>query len=196
MSPGMMVRPRTSMTSASFGHESAPRAPAAATRSPSRTTAASATGAAPVPSISVAPVNTRIIAQPSWTSRPSSTPPCVRGILLRAPRLLRLRRVWRDCSRSLDLSQEALLLIVGQKAGDEGIARERSHFRFLQPESGGGREIVVDDVSAEVGRIVGVDGGHDSSLQQRAQRMILHRAENPQLHIRQRTNRERNAPGG
>src|SRR5262249_11837179 len=101
-----------------------------------------------------------------------------------------------DCSRSLDLSQEALLLIVGQKAGDEGIARERSHFRFLRPECGGGLEIVVDDVSAEVCRIVGVDGGHDSSLQQRAQRMILHRAENPQLHIRQRTNRERNAPGG
>src|SRR5215813_2361089 len=27
----------------------------------------------------------------------SSTPPCARGILLRAPWLLRLRRVWRDC---------------------------------------------------------------------------------------------------
>src|SRR5437867_1311013 len=65
MSPGMIVRPRTSMTSASCGHDSAPRAPATATRSPSTTTAASGTGAAPVPSVRVAPVNTRIIASPS-----------------------------------------------------------------------------------------------------------------------------------
>src|SRR5216110_2790978 len=49
------------------------------------------------------------------------------------------------------------LLIVGQEAGFEGIAGQRSHFRFLQPEGGGSRQIVVDDdVSAEVGGIVGV----------------------------------------
>src|SRR5262245_11806994 len=74
MSPGMMVRPRTSTTSASPGHESAPRAPAAVTRSPSTMTAASATGAAPVPSMSVAPVNTRIIGPPS-TRAPSRSWP-------------------------------------------------------------------------------------------------------------------------
>src|SRR5689334_2470559 len=49
------------MTAASAGHASAPRGPAAVTRPSSITTAASGTGAAPVPSIRVAPVRTRII---------------------------------------------------------------------------------------------------------------------------------------
>jgi len=65
MSPGMMVLPRTSTTSASPGQDRPWRGPAAAIRSPSMTMTASATGAAPVPSIKVAPVRTRIIAQPS-----------------------------------------------------------------------------------------------------------------------------------
>ena len=59
----MIVRPRTSTTSASAGQVAASRGPAAVMRSPSITTAASTNGAAPVPSIRVAPVNTRIIAQ-------------------------------------------------------------------------------------------------------------------------------------
>jgi hypothetical protein len=68
----MIVRPRTSMTSASFGHEIAPRAPTALMRSPSMTTAASGTGAAPVPSISVAPVKTRIITASSLRASDST----------------------------------------------------------------------------------------------------------------------------
>ena len=57
----MIVRPLTSRISAFAGALTASRGPAAVMRSPSIITAASVTGAAPVPSIRVAPVKTRII---------------------------------------------------------------------------------------------------------------------------------------
>src|SRR6185436_975189 len=62
MRPGSRVRPATSMTCASAGQASPRRGPAAMMRSPSMTTAASGTGAAPVPSMSVAPVRTSVMA--------------------------------------------------------------------------------------------------------------------------------------
>src|SRR6185295_4843743 len=62
MRPGSRVRPATSITCASAGQPSPRRGPAAMMRSPSMTTAASGTGAAPVPSMSVAPVRTSVMA--------------------------------------------------------------------------------------------------------------------------------------
>src|SRR5512132_2179489 len=62
MRPGSRVRPATSITWASAGQASPRRGPAAMMRSPSMTTAASGTGAAPVPSMSVAPVRTSVMA--------------------------------------------------------------------------------------------------------------------------------------
>src|SRR5713226_5869448 len=70
ISPGIKVRPVTSTISAFAGQAVAARGPAAMIRSPSMTTAASGTGAAPVPSIKVAPVSTRIIY--AWRDRKSS----------------------------------------------------------------------------------------------------------------------------
>src|SRR5580765_8905285 len=61
MSPGSRVRPATSITCASAGQASPRRGPAAMMRSPAMTTTASGTGAAPVPSMSVAPVRTSVI---------------------------------------------------------------------------------------------------------------------------------------
>src|ERR1700720_2610078 len=66
MRPGMGVRPRGSMPAAWAGRERAARGPAAVIRSPSMTTAASGTGAAPVPSIRGAPVRTRAMAGASY----------------------------------------------------------------------------------------------------------------------------------
>ena len=57
--PGMTVAPPTSMTRAPSG--SASIRPTAAMRPPSMTTLASATGSAPVPSMSVAPVTTVVM---------------------------------------------------------------------------------------------------------------------------------------
>src|SRR5437899_10768081 len=126
MSPGMIVRPRTSMTSASCGHESAPRAPAATTRSPSTTTTASGTGAAPVPSISVAPVNTRIIAQPS------STPPRVGGILLCALRLCRRVPTGSERQRGDEIGEvRELIESVHELLGASDRAGAQHHTRQL-----------------------------------------------------------------
>src|SRR5262245_20149411 len=58
MSPGNNVNPGRSMSEASGRQEIDARGPAATIRSPSMTTAASGTGDAPVPSISVAPSRT------------------------------------------------------------------------------------------------------------------------------------------
>ena len=52
-------------------------------------------------------------------------------------RISRPRQAERSCS--LDVPKVGLLLLVGQEAGFEGVAGQRSHFRFLQPEGGGDR---------------------------------------------------------
>ena len=54
-------------------------------------------------------------------------------------------------------------------------------------------QVVIDDVSSKVRRIIGVDRRPDAACQELAQIVLAHRREDAQFHIRQRADSQRDA---
>ncbi len=93
----------------------------------------------------------------------------------------------------LDLGEQRAPLVLVEQRRFEGVARELHEVAAAQPKRLLGGDQVVDEVAAEVGRVVGVHGHDQPGVEEPLERVLLEAPHDAQLHVREGTHGERDA---